>query len=323
MSVTERLTVDTAAFINKVENGSTKPLYELTPEQARQVLRDVQQHPVDVADVESEDVQIPIANDKTLPVRILRPHHHENQNLPVIFYIHGGGWIMGDAQTHDRFIRELCAGCEAAVVFPLYTPAPESQYPTQLHELFNVLKYITKEAENFRFNTSKLVVAGDSVGANMATVMALLAKENNGPKIIFQLLLYPVTNAAFDSSSYQEYSEGPWLTAKAMQWFWDAYAPDADQRKEITASPLLAEVEHLEGLPPTLIITAENDVLRDEGEAYARKLIQAKVEVSAVRFNNTIHDFMMLNPLAKSKPTRTAVNLSIAVLRRVFYRDRH
>ena len=316
------LTVDTDRFVKEAASGSAKPLYEMTPGQARQVLLDIQSKPVAKEDVRIDDYDFPLGNDKTLPVRIVRPHSAKAENLPIIFYIHGGGWVMGDAATHDRLVRELSVGTEAAVVFPVYSPAPEAQYPGQIKELFSVLKYLAKEAAAFGLDASKLVVAGDSVGGNMATVMALMAKENNGPKIIFQLLLYPVTSALMDTASYQEFAEGPWLTRKAMEWFWDCYISDPSQRREITASPLLAEVEQLEGLPPALIITDENDVLRDEGEAYARKLIKAGVEVSSVRVNNTIHDFMMLNPLAKSKPARLAINLSITILRRLFYRDR-
>jgi len=313
------LTIDTAKFVSDVEKNTTRPLYDLTPEQARQVLLDAQSLPVAKPDVEIEDVKIPVDDDKMLPVRIVRPLN-ARRILPVIFYIHGGGWVMGDEKTHDRLIRELAAGAKAAVVFPIYSPSPEARYPQAVKEMFAALQYIVKEAENFRFDTAKLVVAGDSVGGNMATVMALMAKENGSPKIAFQLLFYPVTDAHFDTQSYNDYAEGPWLTKKAMQWFWDAYAPDEEQRAEITASPLQADIRHLEGLPPTLIITAENDVLRDEGEAYARKLIKAGVDVSAVRVNNTIHDFVMLNALAKSKPTRAAINLAIAILQRVFYK---
>ncbi len=313
------LTIDTAKFIDDVEKNTTRPLYELTPEQARQVLLDAQSLPVAKPAAEIEDIRIPVGTDRVLPVRIVRPHNAPKV-LPVIFYIHGGGWVMGDEKTHDRLIRELAVGVEAAVVFPIYPPSPEARYPQAIKEMFAALQYIVKEAESLNFNTSKLVVAGDSVGGNMATVMALMAKENGSPKIAFQLLFYPVTDANFDTQSYNDFANGPWLTKKAMQWFWDAYAPNEDQRKEVTASPLQADVHHLEGLPPTLIITAENDVLRDEGEAYARKLIQAGVDVSSVRVNNTTHDFVMLNALAKSKPARLALNMAIAILRRVFYK---
>lgn len=316
------LVTEVQRFVDGLAEGNAKPLYEMTPQQARQVLLDAQDVETAKADALIEDMQIPVGDGKSIPVRFVRPHKSSRERLPVVFYIHGGGWVMGDAATHDRLVRDLSVGAECAVVFPLYTPSPEAKYPQALNELFAVLKYIVKQADAFKFDTSKVVVAGDSVGGNMATVMAMLAKENNGPKLVFQLLFYPVADASFDTDSYNQYAEGPWLTKKAMQWFWDAYAPDAQMRREITASPLQADVAELEGLPPALIITAETDVLRDEGEAYARKLNDAKVDVASVRFNGTIHDFVMLNALAASKPTRVAVNLAITILRRIFYRDR-
>lgn len=313
------LTIEVKRFVDKLAEGDTKPLYELTPEQARQVLLDAQSLPVAKAEADIEDVNIPLGNSgQTMPVRILRPKHAAGK-LPVIFYIHGGGWVMGNEKTHDRLIRRLCAETPAAVVFPVYPNAPQGQYPQVIKDLFSVLKYIAEEAENFGFDTGRLAVAGDSVGGNMATVMALMAKENGDrPKIIFQLLFYPVTDAEFNNESYNQFADGPWLTRKAMQWFWDQYCPDINMRSEITASPLKADEKQLGGLPPALIITDENDVLRDEGEAYAHKLMSAGVETVSIRFNGTIHDFVMLNALADSKTSRAAVNFAIMVLRKKF-----
>ena len=313
------LTIEVKRFVDKLAEGDTKPLYELTPEQARQVLLDAQSLPVAKAETDIEDVNIPLGDSgRTMPVRILRPKHAV-EKLPVIFYIHGGGWVMGDEKTHDRLIRKLCAETPAAVVFPVYPNAPQGQYPQVVKDLFSVLKYIADEAENFGFDTGRLSVAGDSVGGNMATVMALMAKENGDrPKIIFQLLFYPVTDAEFNTGSYNQFADGPWLTRKAMQWFWDQYCPDVNMRSEITASPLKADEKQLGGLPPALIITDENDVLRDEGEAYAHKLMSAGVETVSIRFNGTIHDFVMLNALADSKTSRAAVNFAIMILRKKF-----
>jgi acetyl esterase len=151
-----------------------------------------------------------------------------------------------------------------------------------------------------------LAVAGDSVGGNMTAAVTLLAKQRGGPSIRYQALLYPVTNAAFDTGSYGQFAEGPWLTRAAMQWFWNAYLPDVSKRSEPTASPLHATVEQLRGLPPALVITDEADVLRDEGEAYGRKLRQAGVDVTTVRYEGVFHDFMMLNALAETNATRAA-----------------
>ncbi len=313
------LTIEVQRFVDKLAEGDTRPLYELTPEQARQVLLDAQSLPVAKATADIEDVNIPLDDSgRTMPVRILRPKQPRGR-LPVIFYIHGGGWVMGNEQTHDRLIRRLCAETPAAVVFPVYPNAPQGQYPQVVKDLFAVMQYIADEAENFGFDSGRLAVAGDSVGGNMATVMALMAKENGDrPKIIFQLLFYPVTDAAFDTGSYNQFADGPWLTRKAMQWFWDQYCPGAALRSEITASPLKADEKQLGGLPPALIITAENDVLRDEGEAYAHKLMSAGVETVSIRFNGTIHDFVMLDALADSKTSRAAVNFAIMILRKKF-----
>ena len=296
-----QLNIETELFIEKLASGHTRPLYELSPDEARQVLKDVQDIFVEMAEAEIEDINIPYAPDQTLPVKILRPAGHNGRELPVIYYIHGGGWVMGDFSSHERLLREICARTGAAIVFPDYTRAPEAQYPAQIYQLFGALQYIAAQSEFFHFKTTHIVVAGDSVGGNMATVMAMMAKSAGKPKIALQLLLYPVANADFETLSYQEFAEGPWLTRQAMQWFWDAYLPDHEKRREITASPLLADSGTLEGLPPALLIIAENDVLRDEGEAYARKLIDAKVEVSSLRVNHTIHDFMMLSIKSTSK----------------------
>ena len=226
---------------------------------------------------------------------------------------------MGNEVTHARLIRQLADEVQAAVVFPVYTPSPEAQYPQTTNDLFGVLQYVSEYGAKYNLDTERLAVAGDSVGGNMAAVMTLMAKKNeNTPKIAFQLLFYPVTDASFENESYEAYSEGPWLTRKAMEWFWRQYAPNKKSRKEIYASPLRASKEDLEGLPPALIITDENDVLRDEGEAYARKLDEAGVTVGIVRVNGTIHDFLMLNALADTVPTKAALALAVISLQDVF-----
>ena len=310
-----------AEFVKGVEAGGGKPLYELTPEEARQVLLGAQSTDVERPDVGIQRLEMPLKRGRKMPVLIMRPKDIDDA-LPVIFYIHGGGWVMGDDVTHDRLIRGLSDGVPAAVVFPIYQQSPEAQFPQTTDDLFEVLEYVVKNADKYNLAAEDLVVAGDSVGGNMAAVMTLMAKAKGfSPNILFQLLFYPVTNADFDNQSYKDFADGPWLTKKAMEWFWDAYAPREEDRKNILACPLLATKQQLEGVPPALVITDENDVLRDEGEAYARKLDEAGVETTSVRFNGTIHDFVMLNGLSETAPTRAAVSLAIAKLQEVFFAD--
>lgn len=308
---------DAAEFIAKTEAQGGKPLYELTPEEARNVLAGVQKEytkpPADVS-----EINLPLGNGRNMRVILAKPEK-AGDPLPVIFYIHGGGWVMGSELTHDRLIRQLAADTGAAVVFPVYELSPESQYPQTTNDLFAALRHIAENGAKYNLDSEYLVIAGDSAGGNMAAVMALMAKaEGSKPKIDFQLLFYPVTDANFETESYNQYAQGPWLTKKAMEWFWQQYAPNKDKRKEIYACPLKAQIEELAGLSPTLIITDENDVLRDEGEAYAAKLSQAGVDVCSIRVNGTIHDFLMLNELADSAPSRTTLTLAAAVIKKQF-----
>ena len=307
------------AFIDDVEKNTETPLYELSYEEARAVLRGAQNMSVRQEEADIEDTTFMVYDNHEIPVRIVRPSGAAGF-LPVIFYIHGGGWVMGDNITHRRLVAELAADIPAAVVFPIYTPAPEGQFPEVVEDLFKALEYIASHGDKYGLDTSHLAVAGDSVGGNMAAVMTLMAKENGfTPTIDFQLLLYPVTNADFDTETYRQFADGPWLTKQAMEWFWEQYLPDKEKRKSKEASPLMATVDELRDLPPALVITGENDVLRDEGEAYARKLDSAGVKTFSVRFNGTIHDFMMLNELSASAPTRAAMSLAKAKLRWFLY----
>lgn len=301
-------------FVDSLQQSGGKPLYELTPQEARNVLRSVQKSETLPAAAQITEISVPLTAKRNMRLLLVKPEHAP-ENLPLVFYIHGGGWVMGDETTHDRLIRQMANDIPAAVAFPVYIPSPEAQYPQTTNDLFTALQYIAAHAEEYGVNGKFLTVAGDSVGGNMATVMALLAKKNgNNPKISFQLLLYPVTDADFHTASYKEFADGPWLTKKAMEWFWQQYAPDKKSRQEIYASPLRANPEDLSDLPPALIITDENDVLRDEGEAYARKLNTAGVPVGSVRINGTIHDFLVLNALADTEPTQEAYKLMINTL---------
>ncbi len=317
--VKPRLSKDVQQFIDKLAQSGGRPLYELSPHQARLVLADAQNIPVKIPDVQIAQIEIDTSSKRKLTLEIIKPENSQ-ESLPLVYYIHGGGWVMGDNLTHRRLIAELATGIPAAIVFPIYTQAPEGQFPDVTDDLFDGLKYIAENAKSLNIDAKHLAVAGDSVGGNMAAVMTLMAKQNGFyPPISFQLLLYPVTNADFETLSYQDFAEGPWLTKKAMQWFWQQYLPEEEKRKDIFASPLLAKTDDLKDLPQALIITVENDVLRDEGEAYARKLDEAGVRATSVRFNSTIHDFMVLNSLSNSVPTRTAIALAKTKLRWALY----
>lgn len=224
---------------------------------------------------------------------------------------------MGDTTTHDRLVRELAVGANAAVVFVDYDRSPENRYPVAIEEDYAVTKYVAEHADEFKIDASRLVIGGDSVGGNMTAVVSLLAKERKGPAIKAQLLFYPVTDASMASGSYSEFANGPWLTKPAMAWFWNAYLPNVAARRDIHVSPVNATTEQLRGLPEALVIT-DDDVLRDEGEAYARKLTQAGVPVVATRYNGTIHDFVMLNALSQTPAARRAISQATGFLRSAF-----
>ncbi|KOV73895.1 MULTISPECIES: alpha/beta hydrolase [Streptomyces] len=296
-------------------------LYELGPEGARKVLDDIQAAPVDRVEVgEDKWITVP-AEVGDVRVRLLKPLGAEGP-LPVILYIHGGGWILGNSGTHDRLIRELCDGAKAAVAFVEYDRSPEARYPVAIEQAYATAQWVTRNGADEGLDASRMAVAGDSVGGNMTAAVAIMAKQRGDVSFVHQSMYYPVTDAAQDTDSYREFANGPFLTAKAMEWFWDAYIPgNGEQRSEITASPLRATPEELAGLPPALVIVDENDVLRDEGEAYARKLTQAGVPTTSVRYNGIIHDFMMLNPVRPTNATTAAMEQAIRTLRKALKSD--
>lgn len=247
-------------------------------------------------------------------VRIVRPANAFGV-LPVVLYVHGAGWVFGNAHTHDRLVRELAVGAGAAVVFPDYHLSPEVRYPVAIEEAYLTAQWIRDHGADLRLDPKHVAVAGDSVGGNMSAALTLMAKERGDVTFAAQALLYPVTDAAFDTGSYHEFAEGYFLRRQAMQWFWDQYTTDEAERAQITASPLRATKEQLSGLPKALVITGEADVLRDEGEAYARKLREAGVDVEATRYGGMIHDFMMLNALRESNGAGAAIAQASAFLR--------
>lgn len=307
-------TLESAA--QQIADATSKPpfLYELGPDGARKVLDDIQAAPIAKPDVEETWITVP-AEAGDVPVRIVKPAGAA-ETLPAVLYVHGGGWILGNAGTHDRLVRELTAGTNGALVFVEYDRSPEAQYPVAIEQAYATARWIIQHGDTQGLDGTRLAVAGDSVGGNMATALAILAKQRGDVTFLHQSLYYPVTDAAQDTGSYREFANGPYLTAKAMAWFWDAYLPDQAKRSEITASPLRASLDELAGLPEAFVIVDENDVLRDEGEAYARKLTEAGVRTTSVRFNGTLHDFLMLNPVRGTAATTAALEQAIHVLRK-------
>ncbi|MHA5055112.1 alpha/beta hydrolase [Streptomyces sp. SD15] len=290
-------------------------LYELGPEGARKVLDDLQAAPVAKPDVEEKWITVP-AGVGDVQVRLVKPAGSQG-TLPVVLYVHGGGWVLGNAGTHDRLVRELAVGAKAAVVFVEYDRSPEATYPVAIEQAYATARWITAKGAGEGLDASRLAVAGDSVGGNMVAALTIMAKQRGDVTFVHQSLYYPVTDAAQDTESYREFADGPFLTAQGMAWFWDCYTTDPAQRAEITASPLRASLEELQGLPPALVIVDENDVLRDEGEAYARKLTQAGVPTTSIRYNGILHDFMMLNPLRPTQAATAAMEQAIHTLRTV------
>jgi acetyl esterase len=304
----------------EIADATSKPpfLYELGPDGARKLLDDIQSAPIDKPDVDEKWITVP-AEVGDVRVRIVKPVGATG-SLPTVLYVHGGGWILGNAATHDRLVRELAVGADAAVVFVEYDRSPEARYPVAIEQAYATARWITREGGTEGLDASKLVVAGDSVGGNMTAALTIMAKQRGDVRFLHQSMYYPVTDARQDTASYREFADGPYLTAKAMAWFWDAYLPETDKRAEITASPLRASLEDLAGLPPAFVIVDENDVLRDEGEAYARRLTEAGVPTTSVRYNGTIHDFMLLNPIRSTNAVTGAVEQAIAVLRKALGR---
>jgi acetyl esterase len=291
-------------------------LYEIGPEAARNMLEMLQSGPIDSPAVDEQWVEVacPTGNVK---VRILRPAGVAG-GLPVVVYLHGGGWILGSAATHDRLARELAVRAGAAVAFVEYARSPEARYPVAVEQSYAVAVWITQNGASVGLDAQRIAVAGDSVGGNMATVLCLMAKELGDVRFLHQSMYYPVTDAAMDTASYAEFAEGPYIRAKTMEWFWNAYTEDPDQRAELHASPNRASIDQLRGLPPALVLVNEADVLRDEGEAYAAKLRAADVPVATVRFEGVVHDFMMLNALSETSSARAAIALAAQVIRAAF-----
>jgi len=296
-------------------NAGGPPVESLSKQDARNVLTGAQAAvKVDLSGIEESDKTI-TEDGYTVKLTIVRPKGSA-EKLPVFIFTHGGGWILGDYPTHKRLVRDLVVASGYAAVFVNYTPSPEAQYPQAINEIYAATKWIAKHGDEINVDGNNMAAAGNSVGGNMTTVLCLMAKDKGGPRIKLQILFWPVTDASFTQASYTTYGEQRFLTTSLMKWMWDQYTTDPAKRKEKYASPLQAPVDELKGLPPALIQVAENDILRDEGEAYGRKLEQAGVPVTSVRYNGTIHDFGMLNGLAETTQAKGLIELAAAELKK-------
>lgn len=303
------------AFLNALNSGGGKPLEQMTPTDARAVLTGAQTSvTVDISGIEVTEKTI-TEDGLTVKLNIVRPTGVPGA-LPAFMFFHGGGWVLGDFPTHLRLIRDLVVHSGAVAVYVDYSRSPEARYPVAINEAYAATKWVAAHGAEINVDGSRLAVVGNSVGGNMAAVTALMAKDKKGPGLKLQVLFWPVTNADFDTRSYLQFPTQRFLTRNMMKWFWDSYIPDAKERSQKYASPLMGSLEELKGLPPTLIQTAENDVLRDEGEAYGRKLNEAGVNVTLVRYQGLIHDYGLLNPLADIPAVQSALLYAAAELKK-------
>lgn len=309
-----RLSREVKAFLKLLNSGGV-PLETLPPLEARQVLVDAQASvKVDLSGIEESEKTI-TADGYQITLNIVRPEGVKG-TLPVFMFIHGGGWVLGDYPTHKRMVRDLVVLSGFAAVFVNYTRTPDAQYPQAINEIYAATKWVAEHGEEIDVDGKNLAIVGNSVGGNMSTVTTLLAKEKGGPHIKLQILMWPIVDADFETDSYHQFGEKRFLTVPLMKWMYDLYTTDLEKRKEIYASPLQATVEQLKGLPPALIQVAESDILRDGGEAYGRKLDEAGVKVTTVRYNGMIHDFGLLNGLAEVPAVRSLFVQAAAELKK-------
>ena len=309
-----RLSREVKAFL-KLLNAGGAPLETLPPLEARQVLVDAQASvPVDLSGIEESEKTI-TADGYPITLNIVRPEGSKG-TLPVFIFIHGGGWVLGDYPTHKRMVRDLVVLSGFSGVFVNYTRTPDAQYPQAINEIYAATKWVAEHGEEVGVDGKNLAVVGNSVGGNMTAVTSLMAKAKGGPHIKLQIMMWPIVDASFETESYHQFGDQRFLTTPLMKWMYDMYIADPEKRQDIYASPLQATVEQLQGLPPALIQVAESDILRDGGEAYGRKLDEAGVKVTTVRYNGMIHDFGLLNGLAEVPAVRSLFVQAAAELKK-------
>ncbi|KQO20647.1 alpha/beta hydrolase [Flavobacterium sp. Leaf82] len=305
-------------FLKALNSGGV-PLESLSPLDAREVLVGAQKS-VDVDYSGIQESEKAIEQDGfTIKLNIVEPEGNK-ETLPAFIFIHGGGWVLGDYPTHKRMVRDLVVLSGATGIFVNYTPTPDAKYPQAVNEIYAATKWIAANGNEINVDGTTISIVGNSVGGNMTAVTALKAIENNGPKLQSLVLFWPIVAAKFDTDSYKQFGENRFLTTSLMKWMYDLYTTDPAEREQIYASPLNATLEQLKDFPPTLIQVAEADVLRDEGEAFGRKLDEAGVTVTTIRYNGTIHDFGLLNPLAHIPQTKSLFVHAAAELKKYLFK---
>jgi acetyl esterase len=295
------LSPDVRNFLKAIHDGPG--IETLSAADARKVLEGAQASVTYDYSKVTESQKTITADGLTISLDIMRPKGVKG-DLPVFMFFHGGGWIIGDYPTHRRMVRDLVLGSGAVGVFVNYTRTPEAKYPVANNEAYGATKWVAEHGHDINVNGKKIAVIGNSAGGNMAAVVSLMAKEKKSPEIKTTILMWPTTAIDFTTQSFKAFGKDRFLTTPFMDKLYNLYAPDLSKRNDIHISPLLATAEQLKGLPPTLILVAENDVLLDEGEAYGRNLLDAGVKATTIRYNGVIHDFGLLNPLSELPQTK-------------------
>lgn len=315
--MSSRVVLEKAAC--KVAKQSSVPplIFRIPVEKGRETLENAQNMPVYMYPANIQEDTINTFEHGAIKVYTILPSYYESVRN-VIFYIHGAGWVFGSFHTHEKLVRELAYRTNSVIIFPEYTRSPEARFPVAIEQCYSILNQIPNilKFKNIDANIDTLTVAGDSVGGNMAIAMTFMSKFQKGIKIHKQLLYYPVTNHNFNTNSYCEFANGYYLYRDGMKWFWNQYEPNLRKRNSILLSPLRASIEQLRNMPDAMILNGETDVLRDEGEAYANKLREACNDVTAIRFQGMIHDFVMLNSLDQTNACRAAMDVSTSWINR-------
>lgn len=301
-----------AALLEQIKAMGGPQLHELPVPMAREAMRAMTAFQAEgeaVASVVDRSAPGPHGE---IPVRVYTPNGEPP--FPGLVYFHGGGWVIGDLETHDQVCRALANGAGCVVVAVDYRLAPENKFPAAAEDCYAATQWVARNAAASGIDPTRIAVAGDSAGGNLATVVSLMARDRKGPGLVLQLLVYPVTDSSLDTPSYSENAQGYLLTREAMQWFWNHYVRDTADRENPYAAPLRAQ--QLAGLPPALVITAEFDPLRDEGEAYGARLREAGVPTQVTRYDGMIHGFFGMTMLLDK--AKTAMNEAVTALRQAW-----